>query len=146
MFEVPCGDDPRVQAEILVRVKGRKTPMVLRLTRFDFIPEQEFVDWMAGADAVRDEETQRDGSTPRTVNRAVNLAMLKPFVPLKDYRVCEQLAAGQLDAIMLRWAEASSISLGELLASAPPSPGSTEAPSATTSTAEDGPGSTSDAA
>lgn len=140
--EVPALDDPRISITISVPVKGRK-PIELTLPRFDFIADNQYDEMIAAS-----EQAARDNpNTPaRKVNKLVNLAMLKPFLTAKDLAVCETLPPGQIDAIMLIWVERSSISLGELLASAQSSTANTEAASNTTLTPAGGRGATSDAA
>ncbi len=140
-MDVPALDDPRVHVSIPVPVKGRKTPWTLRLPRFDFMEESAYDEMIAAAEAAQAAE-----DTPRKRDRAANLAMIKCFVSAKDHAVCDGLASGQLSAVMLIWAEKSSVSLGELLASAPSSMATTEAPSSSTSTPAAGRAETSDAA
>jgi hypothetical protein len=143
VFDIPAVDDPRIMVTIPVPVKGRKTPLVLRLPRFDFIDEDQH-DAMNSAAA---EVVQANAdAVPRKQQWLVHLAWLKPHVPPKDYAVCETLTVGQLSAVVGVWAERSSIPLGEFLASADSSTGNTEAQSSTTSTTPDGQDGTSDAA
>ncbi len=142
-MDVPAADDPRIQVHIPVPVKGRKTPMVLRVPRFDFIDEPTYDECIAAIEAI---EKEHADLVPRKRQRLIHLVWLKAFVPPKDYEVCETLALGQLDAIMLEWSNRSSIPLGELLASGTSSTANTEAPSSMTSTSGAGRGATSDAA
>jgi hypothetical protein len=142
VFDIPAVDDPRIMVTIPVPVKGRKTPLVLRLPRFDFIDEDQHDAMSAATEKVAEESAD---AAPEAA-AAVHLAMLKPHVPPKDYAVCETLTVGQLSAVVGVWAERSSIPLGEFLASADSSTGNTEAQSSTTSTTPDGQEGTSDAA
>jgi hypothetical protein len=65
--------------------------------------------------------------------------MLKACVSAAQYKRCEPLTIGQLNAIREHWIEQSSIALGEFLASAQSSKTATsEAPPNTTSTLADG--------
>lgn len=122
---------------IPVPVKGRKTPLVLRLPRFDFIDETQHDQLQAAREAV-------DSSLPiRKQQWLGNLELIKPFVSPADFKACEKLSSGQLNLVMLTWAQQSTISLGEFLASADSSTENTEAPSASTSTPEAGQGGTS---
>jgi hypothetical protein len=138
VFDVPALDDPRIMVSIPVPVKGRKTPLVLKVPRFDFIDEAQY-------DAI-EEATKGIGTETRKQMRLSALALLKPFLSAADYKACETLSVGQLNVIQAVWGEQSSTSLGELLASGDSSAENTEAQSSTTSTPEDGSDSTSDAA
>jgi hypothetical protein len=143
VFDIPAVDDPRILVSIPVPVKGRKTPLVIRVPRFDFIGEdQHDILENVGAEIAE----ANPGMGIRKLQRLTDLAALKLFLPAKDYTTCEGLTSGQLQAVMIAWAEGSTIPLGELLASAESSTGNTEAHSSTTSTHEDGQGETSDAA
>ena len=137
MLEVYASDDPRVQVEISVPVKGRR-PLVLRLPRFEYIDEPVYDDMMAALEAI--DATEVDDATKLPVrkrNRLITLTTLKPFAAPKDYAVLERLPLGQLDNISEVWREQSAIPLGEYVASKTFSEVSTEAPSDTTSTDTD---------
>lgn len=137
--DVPAVDDPRVMVTIPVRVKGRKAPLMLRLPRFDYITEDTYDDWDTQFAAINTD-------VPRKQGRQVRLIMLKTFVTAAEYKACEGLTAGQLEAISDIWAAKSAIPLGEYIASANSSPENTEAPSPTTSSSADTTDATSDAA
>lgn len=137
MFDVPALDDPRILVPISVPVKGRKTRLVLRLPRFDFIDEHQHDALQAAVDGVD------ESLPPRKRQWAANLLMIKPFVSAADYKACETLSSGQVNMIVSYWAQQSTISVGEFLASADSSTESTEAQSDSTSTTEDGPAATS---
>jgi hypothetical protein len=143
VFDIPAVDDPRIMVKIPVPVKGRKTPLVIRVPRFDFIDEDKHdaLDKLGAvvAEANPDMDLRRQ-------QRLVDLGGLKLFLSAKDAAACESLTSGQLQAVMSAWAAGSTIPLGEFLASADSSTENTEAPSKPTSTPEDGQGATSDAA
>jgi hypothetical protein len=140
VFDVPDLDDPRIMVSIPVPVKGRKTPLVLKVPRFDFIDEAQH-------DAIEEATKKIDTKlVPRKQMRLAALVLLKPFLSVADYRACETLSVGQLNMIQASWGEQSSIPLGESPASADSSLENTEAQSSTTSTPGDGSDSTSDAA
>lgn len=141
MVNIPAADDPRVTITIDVALKGGKT-LALAVPRFDFIPEPTHEAMTAELEKVDADETLN----PRQRARAATLVMLKPFTTAAVYKQCESLVVGQLSAIRDHWVAQSNITLGELLASAPPSTANTEAQSSTTSTPADGPASTSGAA
>ncbi|MCV7009490.1 hypothetical protein [Mycobacterium gordonae] len=122
-------------------MKGRKAPLVLRVPRFDFIDETQHDELTA---SVAELDTDKYVGEPfRKRMRLATLLMLKPFLSAADYKVCETLPVGQLNAIQVVWREKSSIPLGEFLASADSSTENTEAQSDSTSTPEDGPAATS---
>lgn len=143
MFDVPAQDDPRIMVHIPVPVKGRKTPLVLKVPRFDFLDEDQHDAMMTASSEV---DEQNKDLPLRKRQRLTDLSALKPFLSQRDFGVCETLPAGQLQAIIIAWAAGSSVPLGELLASAGSSTENTEAPSSSTSTPEAGQGETSDAA
>jgi hypothetical protein len=143
VFDIPAVDDPRIMVTIPVPVKGRKTPLVLRLPRFDFLDEDQHDAMSAATEKVAEESADLPA---RKQQRLFDLAMLKPHVAAKDWPAVEALPVGPLNAIVGVWAEQSNIPLGEFLASADSSTENTEAPSSTTSTPEDGQEETSDAA
>jgi hypothetical protein len=138
MLEIPAADDPRVTVAMTVALKGGKT-LTLSMPRFDFMDEPTHRDMTAELEKIDADETL----TPRERARATTLVMLKPFVGAQDYKRCESLVVGQLAMIRDHWFAQSNITLGEYLASAPSSTATTEAPSDTTSTPEDGPDATS---
>jgi hypothetical protein len=139
MYDIPAQDDPRIQITISVPIKGRK-PLTLKVPRYDFITEDIY-------DAMDTDITAIDEKlAPRKQIRLARLAMLKPFLSPAEYKACETLTVGQLDAVVEKWATESNIPLGEYLASVTSSETSTEAPSNTTSSSEDSPAETSDAA
>jgi hypothetical protein len=134
MMEVYATDDPRVQIEISVPVKGRR-PMMLRLPRFEYIDEPIYDEMMAALEAIDAAEAAAEAPmVTRKRNRAITLTTLKPFLSPKDYAVCETLPVGQLDNISEVWRELSAIPLGEYVASKTSSTVNTEAPSSTIST------------
>ena len=144
MFEIPATDDPRTLVEISVALKGRR-PMVLRLPRYDMIDEAVYRVMFAELDAI-DTDDDKKSLSPRDRTRLAVLTMLKPFVPDKDYKLCEGLALGQLVAIRDHWATQTEIPLGEYMASLTSPTGNTEAPSNTTSSPAVITAATSDAA
>lgn len=139
---IPAPGDPRLLVTIVVAVKGRRSPLTLKIPRSDFIDES-VVDEI---DATIEKIVEDQALSFRKKQRAISLAKLEPLVPEKDYAVCETLALGQLDAIIAAWGEKSAITLGEFLASADSSTENTEAPSSTTSTSADTPEGTLDVA
>jgi hypothetical protein len=126
-IQIVAVDDDRISIPFHIPVKGRR-PLVLKLPRFDFIPEDEFDQLTASI-----EELDKEDLTLRKYSRTLALVMLKQFVSDKDYTVLETLATGQLDQILNGWREHSQVSLGESEASDNSSTESTEAQSATTS-------------
>jgi hypothetical protein len=141
-LDIPASDDPRITVTIPVPLKGGKV-LVLAVPRFDFIEEPDY-EIMTAELAKLDEDT---GLSERKRARLATLVMLKPFVPARDHKTCESLVMGQLTAIREHWIAQSNIPLGEFLASAESlTTTMSEAPSNTTSTAEDGGAATSDAA
>jgi hypothetical protein len=138
MFDIPAADDPRVTLTMTVALKAGKT-LSLSVPRFDFVDEATHKDMTIELEKIDADETL----TARERARAITLVMLKPFVGARDYKICESLVIGQLTMIRDHWFAQSNITLGEYLASAPPSTANTEAPSNTTSTPEDGPDATS---
>jgi hypothetical protein len=136
VFDIPAVDDPRVMVSIPVPIKGRKTPLVLKVPRFDFIDEAQHDAIQAGIEGID------ESLIIRKKQRLVTLAMLKPFLSAADYKVCDGLVVGQLNLIQANWSQQSAISLGESLASAGSSTENTEAHSPSTSTPEGGHGGT----
>src|SRR6516165_6543495 len=100
MLEVYAADDPRVQVEISVPVKGRR-PIVLRLPRFEYWDEPIYDAVMAGLEAIDNADKDKPDDDPtrmpaRKRNRAITLITVKPFVSDKDYAVLEGLPLGPL--------------------------------------------------
>jgi hypothetical protein len=126
-IQIVAADDDRISIPFNIPLKGRR-PLVLKLPRFDFIPEDEFDQLTDSIEALDKEDLPL-----RKYSRALALTMLKRFVSDKDYKVLETLATGQLDQILNGWREHSQVSLGESEASDNSSTESTEAQSATTS-------------
>lgn len=139
-IQICAVDDERTVIPFQIPVKGRR-PVVLKLPRFDFIPEDDFDQLTAEI-----EELDKQELPLRKYSRQLALLMLKHFTSERDYAVVESLATGQLDQILTSWREHSTVSLGESGASADSSTESTEAPSDTTSSNSDTSGRTSDAA
>jgi hypothetical protein len=140
--EIPAVDDPRIFIPISVALKGGKT-LVLSVPRFDFIEEPEH-EAMTAELGKLDDDTDL---SPRQRARLATLVMLKTCIRAADYKRCETLTVGQLNAIREHWIEQSSIPLGEFLASAQSlTTAISEAPPNTTSTSGDGDDATSDAA
>ncbi|QRY43180.1 hypothetical protein JVX93_21790 [Mycolicibacterium boenickei] len=96
------------------------------------------------------EEPERPdfGDTPdeREAERTANLAVFKEVLAAAQYRVVEKCTSAELAQARAAWDEASSIPLGELLASPTSSTENTEGPSEPTSSTEDGPPETSEPA
>jgi hypothetical protein len=130
-IQIVAVDDDRISIPFHIPVKGRR-PLVLKLPRFDFIPEDDFDQLTESIEALDKEDLPL-----RKYSRALALLMLKQFVSDKDYTVLETLATGQLDQILNGWREQSQVSLGESEASENSSTESTEAQSSTTSSATD---------
>jgi hypothetical protein len=94
VFDIPAVDDPRILVPIPVPVKGRKTPLVLRLPRFDFIDEDQH-DAMNSAAA---EVVQANAdAVPRKQQWLVHLAWLKPHVPPKGLRGVRDADGGSVE-------------------------------------------------
>lgn len=74
----------------------------------------------------------------REAERAANLAIFKEVLTASQYRMVEKCTSAELAQARAAWDEASSIPLGELLASPTSSTENTEGPSEPTSSAEDG--------
>lgn len=138
-IQIVAVDDERTSVPFSIPVKGRRA-LVIKLPRFDFIPEDEFDSLTASL-----EELDKQEDIPlRKRSRLVALTMLKPFVTDKDYAALEGLAAGQLDQILSAWREQSQVRLGESAASENSSTENTGAQSSTTSSSEDSTEETSD--
>jgi hypothetical protein len=136
-------DDPRIFVTIEVALKGGKS-LTLRIPRTDYIEESEHDALVAALEAI--DKIPVEELPDRKRSRAAVLAMLRPFIPARDYKACEGLPVGPLNEIRDRWFAASAMPLGEYLASGNSSTETTGAPSNTISSSEGGGAETSDAA
>lgn len=86
------------------------------------------------------------GDTPdeREAERSASLLIFKEVLSAAQYKVVEKCTTAELVQARAAWDAASTVPLGELLASPTSSTESTEGPSAPTSSAEDGPSETLD--
>lgn len=85
-----------------------------------------------------------DTMDEREAERAANLAIFKEVLTTTQYRMVEKCTTAELVQARAAWDEASSIPLGELLASPTSLTETTEGPSAQTSSTADGPSETSE--
>lgn len=93
-----------------------------------------------------DEPERPDFGEPmdeREAERVSNLAIFKQVLTAEQYAIVETCTSAELAQARAAWDDASSVPLGELLASPTSSTESTEGPSAPTSSTEDGPSATS---